>query len=645
MASVVGTGEILLNDKRYRISGPVRKTLVSIAAPRFTIGDTQRGADPRASILTQNDFRGGIGWNRGLDPGSIDRVWWSSCQTRFKGHVLLPRASTAVAKATKTDGSPTGELNSIIPYQVTGEAAESIYAVFRDGDVRRFADANNSWELMTANADGSTPLNLTNPSSESITFTHTDGVNYLIFAQGDTGYTWTKDALTFTSMAGSSNAAHKVAFFTIWHGTLWGISEDGTLKNWASGPETAATSKAKLPLPNGYVTSLLVYRNASGSPIIYATTKTGLWAYDETNNRWEETELRTPFHVKSGLGAIVWRDAIYFPVGNAIYKYQTGSNTAVVSLVGFDKDHGVPEGYRGQIQKLIGTHNDLLALVNADVDITYTVFPSAPDGIGSTVINGTGTSAILGYNEQAWEVKWTGENSTGLRAGAVGSPYRHNTNSYRLWFVVGADMYWTELSPDVINPDQISEFQYALAGTLETPWFDGGDAAGAKTALTLRAITSGCSANVNIAISYAVNFSESYTSLGTITSSSETTTYDFASGVGVEFSSIKFKADFASNSASSSPDLNLIELRWREKIPAKYGFSVTVDAAKSFRGSSPKQMLDNITTVINTDTLVNFTYKDDDSDRTYYVDLVSAAGFEFTGHDERGQIQIQLVET
>ena len=56
-------------------------------------------------------------------------------------------------------------------------------------------------------------------------------------------------------------------------------------------------------------------------------------------------------------------------------------------------------------------------------------------------------------------------------------------------------------------------------------------------------------------------------------------------------------------------------------------------------------MLDNITTVINTDTLVNFTYKDDDSDRTYYVDLVSAAGFEFTGHDERGQIQIQLVET
>ena len=72
MASVIGQNEILLNSKRYRIAGPVRKTLVSIAAPRFTIGDTQRGADPRASILTQNDFRGGIGWNRGLDPGSVE---------------------------------------------------------------------------------------------------------------------------------------------------------------------------------------------------------------------------------------------------------------------------------------------------------------------------------------------------------------------------------------------------------------------------------------------------------------------------------------------------------------------------------------------------------------------------------------------
>jgi len=258
----------------------------------------------------------------------------------------------------------------------------------------------------------------------------------------------------------------------------------------------------------------------------------------------------------------------------------------------------------------------------------------------STVVSGTGTSAILGFNDVAWEVKWTGADNTGLETAHVGSAY----NEYRMWFGVGNALYWTALSPDVINPDEISTFQYASSGTMETPWFDGGDAAGNKTAISLRAVTSTCSTDVNIAISYATNFNESYTSLGTITTNG-TTTYDFASGVGVEFASIKFKATLTSDTVLSSPDLNLIELRWREKIPPKYGFSVTIDAAKMFRSKTPKQILDNITTVINTNTLVPFTYKDNDSDRSYYVDLISASGFEFTGHDERGQIQIQLVET
>jgi hypothetical protein len=442
----------------------------------------------------------------------------------------------------------------------------------------------------------------------------------------------------------SGSATRNVEYFTIWHGQLWGIDSEGVLKQWASGPTANPTEKGALPLPDDYVTSLFVYRDAAGTPIIYAGTKVGLWAFDETNNRWEETELRLPFHTNSGKGTVVWRDAVYFPAGNAIYKYQTGSNTAVVSLVGFDRDHGIPEAYAGQVIKLIGTHNDLLAFVNADIDTSYTVFATGrqASGLGgaSTVVSGTGTSAILGFNDVAWEVKWTGTNNTGLENAHVGSAY----NEYRMWFGVGNALYWTALSPDVINPDEISTFQYASSGTMETPWFDGGDAAGNKTAISLRAVTSTCSTNVNIAISYATNFNESYTSLGTITTNG-TTTYDFASGVGVEFASIKFKATLTSDTVLSSPDLNLIELRWREKIPPKYGFSVTIDAAKMFRSKTPKQILDNITTVINTNTLVPFTYKDNDSDRSYYVDLISASGFEFTGHDERGQIQIQLVET
>ena len=627
MASVIGKNEILLNSERYKINGPVRKTLVSIAAPRFTIGDTQRGADPRASILTQNDFRGGIGWNRGLDPGTVDRVWWSDCQTRFKGHLLLPRKSNAATTQS------VGTIKSITEFTVS--ASTDVYVVHSDNKVYKYLNASDAWS--------SSLDTLTNPTKETIVFRDTTA-NYMIFARGSSGYTYTTDASTFTDMDVSGHASRNVEYFTIWHGQLWGIDNEGVLKQWASGPTANPTEKGALPLPDGYVTSLFIYRDAAGTPIIYAGTKVGLWAFDETNNRWEETELRLPFHTNSGKGTVVWRDAIYFPAGNAIYKYQTGSNTAVVSLVGFDRDHGIPEAYAGQVVKLIGTHNDLIAFVNADIDTSYTVFATGRQASGmggaSTVVSGTGTSAILGFNDVAWEVKWTGADNTGLETAHVGSAY----NEYRMWFGVGNALYWTALSPDVINPDEISTFQYAGSGTMETPWFDGGDAAGNKTAISLRAVTSTCSTDVNIAISYATNFNESYTSLGTITTNG-TTTYDFASGVGVEFASIKFKATLTSDTVLSSPDLNLIELRWREKIPPKYGFSVTIDAAKTFRSKTPKQILDNITTVINTNTLVPFTYKDNDSDRSYYVDLISASGFEFTGHDERGQIQIQLVET
>ena len=178
---------------------------------------------------------------------------------------------------------------------------------------------------------------------------------------------------------------------------------------------------------------------------------------------------------------------------------------------------------------------------------------------------------------------------------------------------------------------------------METPYFDGGDAAGNKTAISLRAITSGCSSNVNIQVEYATDFNESYTSMGTITTNG-VTTYVFGSGAGVEFSSIKFRITMSTNNSASSPDLNLLELRFREKIPPKFGFSVNIDSSKSFAGKTVKQQIDNITTVINTNTLVSFTYKDNDSDRTYNVDLVAASGFEYTGLDERGQMQLQLVE-
>ena len=635
MASVVDKNEILLNSTYYKIIGPPRRTLVSLQAPRFTIGDTQRGADPRASILTQNDFRGGIGWNRGLDPGSIDRVWYSDCQLRFKGHVVLGRQPVATTMEESDGTAVTGAINSVTIFN------NLVYVVF-GVVIRSYSDAGDHWsDAVQTSGNG----DLASSPTDSIVFRDSNGT-YLLWASDDEGYAYiTSTSSTLIAKTGSANALNKVKFFTIFHGQLWGITKDGTLKVWASGPGSTATNKAQLPLPDDYVKALMVYRDASGNPAIYAATKVGLLAYDDSNNRWEMTELQLPFHSDAGNGSLVWRDAIYFPAGNAIYKYQTGSNNAVLSLIGFDRDHGLPGTHSGTIQKLIGTHNDILALTDAaaDEEPEYSVFATGRGesgwGGGSPVVSGTGQSTMLGYNDLAWEVKWSASDSAGTGAMDVGSSY----SDYRVWWGVGDNVYYMKLSTDIINPTQVTAFEYASSGTLETPWFDGGDVTGDKLALTFRVVTSSCTSSQTILVQYATEYNESYTTMGTITSNG-TTSYDFASGVGTAFTSIKFKFTLSTSSSTASPDLNLIELRWREKFPAKYGWSVTIDAQSGHKGKSPKQLHDAITTVVNSNTLVSFTYRNNDSTRTYYVDAVAASGFEMTGLDERNQVQLQLVE-
>ena len=84
-----------------------------------------------------------------------------------------------------------------------------------------------------------------------------------------------------------------------------------------------------------------------------------------------------PTHPNNGKRATTWRDSVYIPSGNAIYKYINGNNAAVISVVGPDQDDGLPSDKRGGIHMLAGTHNELLAGVDAT---------TAPSTISSTSV-------------------------------------------------------------------------------------------------------------------------------------------------------------------------------------------------------------------------------------------------------------------
>jgi len=332
-----------------------------------------------------------------------------------------------------------------------------------------------------------------------------------------------------------------------------------------------------------------------------------------------------------------------------IYKYINGTNSAVVSVIGPDKDHGLPSDYRGSISKLLGTHNDLIALI--DGTLTPSVVDMFATGESAVVDDTTGYSTVLGYNESGWEVKWASSgNDQGKKITAgfvsdVGGTLTA-TNPYRLYWGFDGSLYCQQLQSDVINPTQVVNYNYEdnVDGIHYTPWFSADQVEVDKLALKLKVETADCNANQTVKIEYGTDYTESYTTMGTITSNG-ITTYTFGSSLGTTFRSIQFKITLATNTRITSPDMISLTLEYRKKLDTKFGWSVNIDINKTYKGSSSKAMRSNILSAIQSNTLLEFTYRDDSStNRNYYVDITNAQGLEETAYDERGTTQLLLTE-
>ena len=66
---------------------------------------------------------------------------------------------------------------------------------------------------------------------------------------------------------------------------------------------------------------------------------------------------------------------------------------------------------------------------------------------------------------------------------------------------------------------------------------------------------------------------------------------------------------------------------------------------KTYKGKTPKALRSNVLSAIDSNTLLEFTFRDDSGGtRNYYVDIINAQGLENTGYDERGSTQLLLQE-
>jgi hypothetical protein len=645
--AVVEQNEIFLNGVYYPTTRPVRSTLASIYPAKVVIGDTTKDSNLRSSVISWSDWRGGIGVNRMEGAAEVNRAWYSTCQLRYKNHLVLPGLVTA--SDIPSHGLTDATIGAINTY------ANEIYA-FWNGSVSespklyKYNNTNNDWgtALTQSAADQVT---------DSVVFTSAAGTTYLVFAHYDTnaspgGYTYSSNGSSWTT-----DTTYGTKFVTVWDERLWGISNAGKL--WYATTVGSETLDAQLPTPSGSVTKLFVARNAIGIPIIYAATTQGLFAHNADNAMWEATQMDFPVHPDNGKGTVRWRDSVYISSGNGIYKYINGNNAAVITIMGPDRDDGLPSDRRGAIRHMAGSHNELLVGIDAraaPATISSTSFPYQwISHHGATVIEPTtGYSSILGYNDMGWEVKWQADTAgRGFDSMHVSDAY----SEYRVWWGHKNAVHFMDLPKDIINPSEVGNFAYATSGEHQTPWFNAGQSEVDKLALNLRIEAQDLSADEKVTVQYATNYVESYTTAVALDSTemgsaSGTHTYTFGSSAGTVFRAIKFKLTLVRDDATttglekfSTPDVVSLTLEYRKKISAKWGHTVDIDITNEYKGNVPKDLRSNLVSAIESTTLVEFTFRDDGGGtRNYYVDVISAQGMEFTGHDERGSTTISVVE-
>jgi hypothetical protein len=302
---------------------------------------------------------------------------------------------------------------------------------------------------------------------------------------------------------------------------------------------------------------------------------------------------------------------------------------------------------------MVSSHNKMFALIDststAATDLE--VFDSSEFSTEVMDVLNVGVSSILSWDGRGWGVEWVSDSNTqAIDTAIVSNAY----SGYRLWWGQDEQIRRIDLPVDIINPDEVDDYDYR-DGTVyhETPWVDIDQADVDKLALALKAETRNCSSDETITISYATNYSTSFTSFTSITSDGVTTFPfpDSTTPTGTTFNAIRFKVgmDRGAANVNSSPDLVALTFEYRKKLEHREALGFTIDFSfkGEYAGNTAAQLRAALLAAVQSNTMVELTYRDDQSSgnpRNYYVDIIADTNLETTGYLEVGEANIMAVE-
>ena len=596
--------------------GAVQVVLSTTPPPKVKIGgDYGKDDQPTISTYSVHDLTGGMGLWEYQNEADLNRFYYSEgMNTLYVRQTTLGPLLTEVSKPAAADAvAPVfGQLTDVLMVSYPGGGSAKYYSF----------DGTSFSALLDTDNLAARPTVYNNRIFWPRRFGAGSGYGYQ----------------TSTSSVVTNVATPEIMSFTVWDGKLYGLDTSFVLYSSTSGDAASWTTLATISdvgeaAVTGYST-LMSFDDADGSTTVWALTPRGPWSYDAAANKWFRQKFQ--FHKKvsasfiaSSLGT-TWRGKLYEVCGTReIYELDMNGGQLTVRDVSLDRPSGFPNN--PTIWSMAST-NDLLF-------------------VGAfTSVSGTDRTGIFAYNGKGWHQIQTSTGTTGDPNFSI-MPFDDGTN-YRLYTGSAA----TDGSLAHFNLDNLAlapnlgTQTFAASGMVILPIFNGGYASQRKTAIQCRLKLLGASAGVTVQIAYRLNGSiGSFTDLGSAVSATTEQTIKFGtSSVGTAFKSIQFRLTFVTNSSSSAPKMEYFAMDYIVVAETLRGFIITLDCRKAWGQRTSRQLIDNLWTAIDTDTLGTFAWRDDSTvgssnTRSYLVKVMRPEGLEMTGRDEAGVYKLMLI--
>lgn len=622
--------EISLFGDFFPIVGPVQPVLASQFAQKQVIGDYSKDDELIASSWIVSDQRGGIGIKDmeeyGLDGQQMDtdRCWFSTAFLNIKGHRTLPRLVTATTNPTGSDPLILIEFQNVM-YCAFGTA------------VYTWTEGTSVWTT----ASHSLPANPTDAIvyKNKLYFCCTSD-----FERFD-GTTWQ----TGTQLG----AAQKAIFAVEWDERLFLLDATGQL-DYSTDEGVTWLANALSTQPYDSFTALFTFDNPDGKDVIYLGTREGAFYLDYDNAKWLKVQINLPFHRFNCKGADAFRDAAYIPTGLQVIQYKAIPNT--VSVMGLDRDGGLPSEYTGSIVKMLPGVNFLFAFVAATATTLRDLYPAGEYG-NITIYDDEGFSAIFQWTPPTADSKggWTvahlgGVAATALTTGVVATPDDIN----RLWFAIDGSVSFMALQETLQNPKEVAQFPFALTSEHISPWFDADNSVIDKLAIEQTVFYEDLVGdNQEYAqLYYSVDYDEDNWILftnddftdGKIDVNGETS-FTLADDEGVAFKAYRLRELLFRRPSDNtkSPDCRWLRLKYIKLLTPKFAYKVQIDCSRNYRNQTSRALLAKLKTALTTQTLGTFTFKDRDTSETHQVRIANMEGVETGGRVSDGLYNVQLV--